>query len=139
MKSTLVSSVTYWADFPRNTIEIQRTESNSKRVHLSSVTLASSSHYRCEVSAEAPSFSSVSGGGYMEVVVLPRQRPVIAGGRSNYRPGDLVDVNCTSAASKPAANIRWFINDKKVPVIQFSTSLILMRSIICSKHYMNSK
>ena len=52
----------------------------------------------------------------MEVVYLPGDRPVISGGRTNYRPGDIVDVNCTSAASKPAARIQWFINDKKVTI-----------------------
>ena len=46
-------------------------------------------------------------------MVLPKNRPIITGGRNSYRSGDLVDVNCTSAASKPAAKIRWFINDKK--------------------------
>jgi len=50
----------------------------------------------------------------MEVVWLLRAQPAISGGKSNYRPGDLVNVNCTSAASKPAASINWFINEKKV-------------------------
>ena len=50
----------------------------------------------------------------MEVVVLPKNRPTITGGKSNYRAGDIVDVNCTSAASKPAAKIHWWINGRKV-------------------------
>jgi len=48
------------------------------------------------------------GGGHMEVVYLPRTQPAINGGKNNYRPGDLVNVNCTSAASKPAGNIKFF-------------------------------
>lgn len=38
------------------------------KVTLKSVTLKSSGSYKCEVSAEAPSFSSGNGNGYMEVV-----------------------------------------------------------------------
>ena len=110
------------------------THSSAGRVLLTSVTLASSGHYRCETSAEAPSFSSVSGSGNMEVVSLPRHRPVINGGQSNYRPGDLVDVNCTSAASKPAAQIKWFINDKPVLIKSFffheCLSLVIRWSVI---------
>ena len=95
-------------------METQRTHSNAQRVLVDEVGRASSGAYRCEVSAEAPAFSSVSGGGRMDVVFLPRHRPTISGGRSRYLPGDVVDVNCTSAQSLPAAKIRWFINDKKV-------------------------
>lgn len=49
------------------TSTFQKSLSDWQRVYLSRVSLASSGHYRCEVSAEGPSFSSVSGGGHMEV------------------------------------------------------------------------
>jgi hypothetical protein len=52
----------------------------------------------------------------MEVVWLPRAQPAISGDKSNYRLGDLVNVNCTSTASKPAASITLLdlvINEKK--------------------------
>lgn len=42
--------------------------SDDKRVMLKSLTLKSSGMYRCEVSAEAPGFSSASGEGRMEVI-----------------------------------------------------------------------
>ncbi|XP_032793380.2 uncharacterized protein LOC116930122 [Daphnia magna] len=122
-KDDELQSVEFFRFVPRETpqlivydlpgINVNKTLSDWQRVYLSRVSLASSGHYRCEVSAEGPSFSSVSGGGHMEVVVLPKKRPTITGGKSSYRAGDLVDVNCTSAASKPAANIRWFINERK--------------------------
>ncbi|XP_057365342.2 uncharacterized protein LOC130686064 [Daphnia carinata] len=122
-KDDELQSVEFFRFVPRETpqlivydlpgVNVNKTLSDWQRVYLSRVSLASSGHYRCEVSAEGPSFSSVSGGGHMEVVVLPKKRPTITGGKSSYRAGDLVDVNCTSAASKPAANIRWFINERK--------------------------
>lgn len=46
--------------------------------------------------------------------VLPKEDPVITGGKLRYSLGDPVDVNCTSANSKPAADISWFINGKPV-------------------------
>jgi len=42
--------------------------SNDKKVALKSVNLKSSGFYRCEVSAERPTFTSAEGGGRMEVV-----------------------------------------------------------------------
>ncbi|XP_046644532.1 uncharacterized protein LOC124329499 [Daphnia pulicaria] len=120
-----VESVEFFRFVPRETpqlivynlpgINVNKTLSDWQRVYLSRVSLASTGNYRCEVSAEGPSFSSVSGSGHMEVVVLPKKKPTITGGKNSYKAGDLVDVNCTSAASKPAANIRWYINDERKP------------------------
>ena len=31
-----------------------------------------------------------------------------------YNSGDLVDINCTSFESKPAANVTWKVNDQPV-------------------------
>ncbi len=46
--------------------------------------------------------------------VVPPKGPQITGGKMRYSLGDLVDVNCTSANSKPAADILWFINGQPV-------------------------
>ncbi|XP_046385741.1 uncharacterized protein LOC124155726 [Ischnura elegans] len=85
--------------------------SDSMKVFLRSVTLRSSGVYRCEVSAEAPSFSSASGEGRMEVVFPPKEPPKITGGKNTYDMEDWVDLNCTAGKSHPAAALRWFIND----------------------------
>jgi hypothetical protein len=47
---------------------LQHQMSNDKQVALKSVNLKSSGVYRCEVSAERPTFSSAEGEGRMEVV-----------------------------------------------------------------------
>ncbi|UYV64147.1 hypothetical protein LAZ67_2006733 [Cordylochernes scorpioides] len=44
--------------------------------------------------------------------VLPTEGPKITGGQTEYQIGDQVSVNCTSAKSKPASTLRWYINDK---------------------------
>ncbi|KAL7725721.1 hypothetical protein ACLKA6_018552 [Drosophila palustris] len=79
-------------------------------VVLRSVSLQSTGRYRCEVSGEAPSFQTVSGHEDMIVVVTPKHGPQITGGQPRYQIGDMVRVNCTSAASKPVCHLSWLIN-----------------------------
>ena len=49
-------------------------------------------------------------------LVLPKDGPKITGGKDRYSVGDTVNVNCTSKASKPAADIQWIINGKPVSI-----------------------
>ncbi|GFQ73686.1 ig-like domain-containing protein [Trichonephila clavata] len=70
--------------------------------------------YRCEISAEAPSFDTAEAEKEMKVFVLPSEGPTLTGGNQEYRIGDTVVVNCTSAKSKPAATLRWYINDELI-------------------------
>lgn len=87
--------------------------SDDRKITLRSVTLQSSGKYRCEVSADAPSFHTESCSAEMLVVDLPDEVPTISGGRSKYHVGDEVHVNCTSARSRPAASLMWYINDNQ--------------------------
>ena len=48
------------------------------------------------------------------IIVLPRNEPRISGGKKHYYIDDHVRVNCTSARSKPAAVLHWFVNNKPV-------------------------
>uniref|UniRef100_A0A182F4L1 Uncharacterized protein n=1 Tax=Anopheles albimanus TaxID=7167 RepID=A0A182F4L1_ANOAL len=90
------------------TLDLQN--STSEQVVLDPIDLSSSGKYRCEVSAEAPSFQTVSDHGEMLVVVLPEEDPYITGGKPRYQIGDTVRVNCTSGRSKPAVHLTWYIN-----------------------------
>lgn len=96
--------------FPLTGVSVDLLNSTANQIALNNVTLASSGRYRCEVSAEAPSFQTVSSHGDMVVVALPDTDPKITGGRPRYQIGDTVRVNCTSGRSKPAAKLTWFIN-----------------------------
>ncbi|XP_077562834.1 uncharacterized protein LOC144178688 [Haemaphysalis longicornis] len=97
-------------------VDVDLARSGRTSVYLRNVNLHSAGTYRCEVSAEAPSFDTVGGQKDMAVLVLPTEGPRITGGQVQYRVGDTVSVNCTSAKSKPAATLRWFVND--VPVAE---------------------
>ncbi|KAK4288886.1 hypothetical protein Pmani_038115 [Petrolisthes manimaculis] len=88
--------------------------SDQRRVELSSVSLQSSGKYRCEVSADEPSFHTESKSDEMLVVVKPDKDPSITGGQTKYHAGDQVNVNCTSERSRPAASLEWYINGEKV-------------------------
>ncbi|KAJ9580087.1 hypothetical protein L9F63_004279, partial [Diploptera punctata] len=94
-------------------ITVETHNSTESQVVLKSVELSSTGRYRCEVSAEAPSFQTVSDHGDMTVVALPKEGPQITGGRPRYQIGDTVRVNCTSGRSKPAAQLMWFINGEQ--------------------------
>ncbi|XP_037039959.1 uncharacterized protein LOC119076970 isoform X2 [Bradysia coprophila] len=91
-------------------VSVDLHNSTDSMVVLQSVNLSTTGRYRCEVSAEAPSFQTVSDHGDMIVVALPDEGPRITGGRPRYQIGDSVRVNCTSGRSKPAALLNWFIN-----------------------------
>ncbi|XP_053958428.1 uncharacterized protein LOC128863335 [Anastrepha ludens] len=92
---------------------VDMSESNATHVFIRNPT---SGKYSCEVSADAPSFDTFFVSGEMEVVELPTQRPVITGVHSRYRLGDVVNGNCSSDFSKPAANLTWWINDVQAPL-----------------------
>ncbi|KFB39716.1 AGAP007932-PA-like protein [Anopheles sinensis] len=96
--------------FPQPGIFVDLLNSTSDQVVLDTIDLSSSGKYRCEVSAEAPSFQTVSDHGEMLVVVLPEEDPYITGGKPRYQIGDVVRVNCTSGRSKPAVHLTWYIN-----------------------------
>ncbi|KAB0792352.1 hypothetical protein PPYR_14311 [Photinus pyralis] len=88
--------------------------SDRKKVVLRTVNLKSSGLYRCEVSAEAPSFSSAQSEARMEVVYLPKEDPVITGVELQYQIGDEINLNCTSGKSHPAPVLHWYINEQQV-------------------------
>uniref|UniRef100_A0A2M4A5H8 Putative secreted protein n=2 Tax=Anopheles triannulatus TaxID=58253 RepID=A0A2M4A5H8_9DIPT len=81
---------------------------------LSNVSLDSSGLYCCEVSAEAPTFLTVSATEDMHVIAPPKTEPTITGARPWYQIGDKVSINCSSGLSKPATTLAWFLNGQLV-------------------------
>ncbi|XP_045493582.1 uncharacterized protein LOC123692828 [Colias croceus] len=95
-------------------IKVDLSKSDMKKVLLHQVTLKTTGIYRCEVSAEAPSFASAADEGRMEVIYLPREGPRITGNELENRRGDSLFLNCTSGRSYPAAVLSWDIDGEKV-------------------------
>lgn len=47
---------------------------------------------------------------------LPEGPPVIYVEKIRYLATDMLKASCTSPPTSPAANLTWFINDKKVNI-----------------------
>lgn len=130
-------------------IRVDLSKSNKNSVYLRHVDLHSGGMYRCEISAEAPSFDTAEAEKEMKVFVLPSEGPTLTGGNQEYHIGDTVIVNCTSAKSKPAATLRWYINDELVGPeyeTEYSTTLhadgletssMGLKFVVKSQHFRN--
>ncbi|XP_053680534.1 uncharacterized protein LOC128731437 [Anopheles nili] len=93
-------------------IRVDPNHSDGTKVLLRGLTLKSSGLYRCEISAEAPSFDSVQGEGRMEVIYIPKEGPHISDGeRKSYQIGETMELNCSSGRSYPASTLQWYLND----------------------------
>ncbi|XP_022900142.1 uncharacterized protein [Onthophagus taurus] len=103
-----------FTSYPVEGVYVDISLSTRNRVVLRSVNLKTSGMFRCEVSAEAPSFSSAQSEALMEVVSLPEEDPIITGMELNYPLGEEIDLNCTSGKSHPASEIHWYVNDIEV-------------------------
>ncbi|XP_050293444.1 cell adhesion molecule 1-like [Anthonomus grandis grandis] len=95
-------------------VHVDMYKSDSKKVVLHSVNWKTSGTYKCEVSAEAPSFASAQSEAKMEVVTLPHEDPVIKGVKDQYSIGDEIVLNCTSGRSRPASILHWYINEQQI-------------------------
>ncbi|GFQ64696.1 ig-like domain-containing protein, partial [Trichonephila clavata] len=52
---------------------------------------------------------------FVFVPVLPKDGPTISGVKPQYQVGDDVNVTCSAGPSKPAAQLRWYINGHEAP------------------------
>lgn len=103
-------------------VDVDVSASDNKKVVLRPVRLRTGGLYRCEVSAEAPSFASAQSEGRLEVISLPIEDPKITGVRVQYQIGDEINLNCTSGRSYPASMLHWYINEEKI-----SSNSVLIR------------
>ncbi|XP_065567307.1 uncharacterized protein LOC136031546 isoform X2 [Artemia franciscana] len=95
-------------------VNIVMEESDKHKILLHNVNFDTAGRYRSEIVAEGPSFQTMSNAQHLSVVQIPSEDPIITGGQLRYSIGDIVDVNCTSKDSLPAANLTWYINGDPV-------------------------
>uniref|UniRef100_A0AAN0N7N0 Glutamate [NMDA] receptor subunit 1 n=1 Tax=Polyphagotarsonemus latus TaxID=1204166 RepID=A0AAN0N7N0_9ACAR len=88
-------------------------KSNASHVIFSKTDLDSQGTYSCEVSTEAPDFSTVKAEKQMKVYILPEDPLRIEGTEPTYEMHNLINLTCISGASFPAQNLVWYINDEK--------------------------
>lgn len=56
------------------------------------------------------------------LAAAPKNRPFLLGLRARYKAGDTLRANCTSAESRPAANLSWLLNGHQVGHKRFPIS-----------------
>ncbi|XP_045463573.1 uncharacterized protein LOC123673159 isoform X2 [Harmonia axyridis] len=95
-------------------VHVDLSKSDTTKVTLHSVGWRTSGLFRCEVSAEKPSFASAQSESRMDVVSLPEEDPVITGVEPQYQIGDEINLNCTSGGSHPASILHWYINEQQI-------------------------
>ncbi|GIZ01496.1 uncharacterized protein CEXT_18361 [Caerostris extrusa] len=85
-------------------------KSEKSSVYLRNLSLESFGNYTCQVSTDKPYFRCVQTTRHLEVVVPPSDGPVLMEGKSDYELGDNVSILCNSGKSKPAPELKWYIN-----------------------------
>ncbi|KAJ8961981.1 hypothetical protein NQ314_005762, partial [Rhamnusium bicolor] len=86
-------------------------QSNEHQVVLREVGFNLSGKFSCEVTADAPLFSTVTESKNMSVVVLPNNPPSLSTDKSFYDIGDVLRANCTSPPSRPPAILTFILNN----------------------------
>ncbi|XP_072940881.1 uncharacterized protein [Epargyreus clarus] len=107
--------------FAQPGIDVDVSRSTSQQVVLREATRALAGRYRCEVSADAPSFHTAVRSAYIHVVELPPERPSIKAEKGWYASGDTLRAQCTSPPADPPANLTWLLNGRDIqgkPIIQ---------------------
>jgi len=99
--------------YPVDGINIDHKLSNDRRVVIRPLYLRSKGLYRCEVSTEAPRFTTVHAEQYMEVIYLPTHGPKIRGGE-DLKNSDFLNLTCISGKSYPASKLSWLINNETI-------------------------
>ncbi|XP_054715459.1 cell adhesion molecule 2-like [Uloborus diversus] len=101
--------------FPQVGIDVDISRSDNSTVYLRNLSLESFGNYTCQVSTDKPFFRCVQTTRPLEVVVPPSDGPVLMEEKSDYELGDNVSILCNSGKSKPAPDLKWYINDQLAP------------------------
>uniref|UniRef100_A0A8D8X145 Ig-like domain-containing protein n=1 Tax=Cacopsylla melanoneura TaxID=428564 RepID=A0A8D8X145_9HEMI len=108
--------------FPIPGIDVDLSMSNASQVVLRKVGFQLSGNLSCEVTIDAPKFSTAFKSMQMVVVHLPESAPLISTELDRYDPDDILRANCTSSPSKPAATLSFLLNN--IPVGMPATKVI---------------
>ncbi|XP_057654536.1 uncharacterized protein LOC130892870 [Diorhabda carinulata] len=95
-------------------INIDKDKSNPNNLVLTNIQPEVTGRYKCEVSSDAPNFYTLFQSGYMYVIDVPDDDPVLALEKDVLEVGHILKGNCTSPPSYPSANITWLLNGKKI-------------------------
>uniref|UniRef100_A0A1B0A7Y0 Ig-like domain-containing protein n=1 Tax=Glossina pallidipes TaxID=7398 RepID=A0A1B0A7Y0_GLOPL len=92
-------------------IKVDESVSNATQVIIRNVSFNLSGNFACEVTADAPLFSTATAYAQMQVVEFPEKRPQLFTELTRYEPGDILRANCSTPPSRPRAELRFTINN----------------------------
>ncbi|KAM6946174.1 cell adhesion molecule 2b isoform 2-T2 [Aplochiton taeniatus] len=92
-----------------NRIELVRASSQELTISISEVALSDEGQYTCSLFTMPVKTTKA----FLTVLGVP-ERPYITGFTRPAMEGDMITLTCSTAGSKPAAQIRWFRNEKEV-------------------------
>ncbi|XP_024220347.1 uncharacterized protein LOC117231367 isoform X2 [Bombus vosnesenskii] len=95
-------------------IYVDHENSNKSQVTLRDVDFALSGMFSCEVTADAPTFTTAYVSKNLTVVFLPEGTPIIVSERERYDAGDTLRANCSLPPSKPPAHLSFTLNNVAV-------------------------
>ncbi|XP_017119271.1 uncharacterized protein LOC108140790 [Drosophila elegans] len=104
--------------FPFPGIHVDVSSSNATQVLLRNVGFALSGNFSCEVTADAPLFSTATAMDTMQVVELPEKRPQLFTEHTRYEPGDVLRANCSTPPSRPRAELTFTINNMVITNVE---------------------
>ncbi|XP_049582155.1 cell adhesion molecule 2 isoform X1 [Syngnathus scovelli] len=92
-----------------NRIELVRASWQELTIRINDVSLADEGQYTCSLFTMPVKTTKA----FLTVLGVP-ERPKITGFTSPALEGESITLTCTTTGSKPAAQLRWFRNDKEV-------------------------
>ncbi|XP_014363518.2 uncharacterized protein LOC106714909 [Papilio machaon] len=102
--------------FPLPGIEVDISRSGARRVVLQQATPAMAGRFRCEVSADAPTFHTEIRSAPLEVVEPPEWGPKLVSDRSWYGVGSNLRATCASPPSYPSVNLTFALNGEEIDI-----------------------
>uniref|UniRef100_A0A4X2LB44 Cell adhesion molecule 2 n=1 Tax=Vombatus ursinus TaxID=29139 RepID=A0A4X2LB44_VOMUR len=97
-----------------NRIELVRATWHELSISVSDVSLSDEGQYTCSLFTMPVKTSKA----FLTVLGVP-EKPQISGFSSPVMEGDLMQLTCKTSGSKPAADIRWFKNDKEIKDVKY--------------------
>ncbi|XP_050342664.1 uncharacterized protein LOC126768533 [Nymphalis io] len=105
--------------FPLPGIEVDISRSGARRVVLQEATPAMAGRFRCEVSADAPTFHTEIRSAPLDVVESPEWGPKLVSDRSWYGVGSTLRATCASPPAHPSANLTFALNGLEIDMDSF--------------------
>ncbi|XP_038105847.1 uncharacterized protein LOC6050345 [Culex quinquefasciatus] len=128
--------------FPFPGINVDLSLSNASQVVIRNIGFGLSGNFSCEVTADAPLFSTATGHLQMQVVELPDSGPTLWTEHSRYEPGDVLRANCSSPPSRPRADLKLTLNNIVVftgePTVRVTTDGLVSTTVALRLHLQSS-